>query len=31
MAATEARGHPQFLLELPQAVKNCDLKTNDWK
>jgi hypothetical protein len=22
---------PEFLLELPQAVKNCDLETNEWK
>jgi heme-degrading monooxygenase HmoA len=21
----------EFLLELPQSVKNCDLKTNEWK
>lgn len=21
----------EFLLELPEAVKNCDLKTNEWK
>jgi len=21
----------EFLLELPEAVKNCDLKANEWK